>query len=263
MSVTEQQTGRSIDLSSGNVTASRSFHVSDAADEDGVMNAFGSEGMPDYTEQHPVLPNLYALSNKIALVAGHNDLWTVTWTYGPIKMANMPNTAGDFVTPATPGFLRYSSNVAGQFQLAWRTDPDYTIVGIGAGSDINGTGIDYGGNPTSVLRVKMNFVVSVTEEYGEIRWDTIRRICGTRNSGVFLGLPTDQILYMGANAQRQSADTVSLSHSFEFDEQFHLQQVVFRNDLGNTESVAGPVEIVNHIQPFPSTSDFGDLSKYF
>lgn len=261
----EVQGGRELQIRNGGITALRVFHVTDTSDESGVLNYFGKGDVPDYGDQHPSVPNLFARENTTKLVQGHNDLWELTWSYAPFRILGMPNTPGSPETPETPGFLRYAANASGQFELAWRRDANPSVVGISAGSDIGGTGIDAMGNPTSVMRPQLNFTVSVTERYDEVEWPTIRSTVGTRNDDNFLGLEQYMVLYLGCNAQRMSSDTVSITHNFLHDKMFHLKQVPWRNDLGNIEpgTLPGPIPIVNHIQPFPDTSNFGALSRHF
>lgn len=161
--------------------------------------------------------------------------------------------------PDAGGELASYSDVRVQFVQWWRSqaspqtydgeDPDWPVgepldgpsiiippVGLVDNEntdDIAGKRIDVAGTPTSVLRVRGQFVRSLLVAASDFD-DTANRVfLGKRNSQPFFGYPPGSVVYLGARtSQAFRGAPVQVDHTFAYDEYFHMEQQPKRSGGG-------------------------------
>ena len=264
----EQMGARSATNSGAEFTATRAFHVQGAEDEMGVFDAYGVDGLPGYNDEHPTLLGMFVQDTAVTQVPNHSDLWKVVVTYKPFVWQFSDFNPEQPLVPGTPGYIDFTANTHGSFEQAYRKDAMLSQVGWNEGDDIGGTPIAPGGEPTSIPRLKIDFVLTVTEQMGDIEWETIQTYVGTRNETGFQGLTKEHVVYLGCDAARVDTGTVRVSHKFQYDAFKHLVQVAGKSNSGDVKQAEGigssgsQPKSVFHVQPFEVLNDFNNLSKW-
>ena len=276
-----ETTDRSISLTSdgGLYTAQRSFSCAGYANEEEVTGQFGGV-MPNYGEVHPYIPHSFATEFTLNLVSGHNDLWTVVWTYKQYQV-EIPDFGISPITPASPGYIELSSNISAVYSLRYVEDPTNVDAAGSAtmddAGDIGGIPKAIGGHGFPYIRVQMDYTVIVTQHMASIRWDNIRDQIGDRNSSDLtfnrstsgsnvngFKMLEGTSVFIGANTTRIAPDVLTVTYKFKYDKESHLIQRPLRNITSNMDMThANMPRTILHIQPYPNTSEFRDLCGAF
>ena len=262
---------RSIATSGGRGAGSRKFILSGYANVADAYNIFGTTDgtsgatLPRIGDQHPELPGLIAKDFNLKRIAGHTDLWELTWSYEVISRGfiNAPQQPAPDTLPNEISYVEISAEIRAEFFLAWRKGAGVSGDGNPTpNTDIGGTPIDAAGNPTSLQRNIQELTVTETVNVPDLA--AYRRTRFTRNSSVFFGSPVGTLLYRGASIRRTGVDVYQVAHSFVEDEFMHLQQQPFIESPDMTPKLLnGHAQFVFYVQPFINLTDFNVLSTNF
>jgi hypothetical protein len=187
-------------------------------------------------------------------------------------------------TESEPSIL---SDIRAQFVQWWRTeptpqtydgeDPDWPVgepldgpalniptVGLvdnENANDIGGKRIDIAGTPTSILRVRGQFVVSKRVASDNYDPSDTRIYLGARNSQPFFDYPPGTVVYLGARtAQAFRGAPIDVAHTFAYDQYFHMEQQPKRNGGGIIVLDANKrAAEVYWRQPFPTYLDLREV----
>jgi hypothetical protein len=260
--VYEQLQSRNLSVSGGKVTGSRVFHVWDefAAITSPAAIEFGANGMPAKGDLFPEESNVYAITYAVDPLGDGANTWKVTWQYGRNTLS-----AND------TGYVERTVNTQAVFRDVYRVNVPNGYNGNGSnGANIGGTSVDSGGNPTSLLSlvITIGLVETVLEPTVSGRLQTIATMIGKRNNSQFEGFATGTLLYKGANSSRVGTGLFSISHEFEFRNDFHMVQQPRRTSQGDvmigfTPTLGFVAAHVFFVQPFPETANFNLLSENF
>lgn len=260
--VHEQLQSRSLSVSGGKISGSRTFHVWDDGSPitQPVAIALGANGMPAKGDLFPGETGVYAISYTADPLGDGANTWRVTWNYGP-------NT----ISPTELGYVERTVTTQSMFRDVYRVNVPGNYGGNGSnGSDIGGISIDSGGNPTShiSLSISVALVETVLETTVSSRLQTLSSMVGKRNSSQFEGFAAGTLLYKGANSSRIGTGLFSISHEFEFRNDYHMMQQPKKTSQGDVilsfSNTFGYVAAhVYFVQPFPSTANFNLLSENF
>lgn len=268
----EQLESREIASSGGRGTGARSFFASGYTTPKQVFDAFGKTvgtfSVPEKGDSHPDFRGLIAKDFTVKKVAGHSDLWEVTWSYEMVTSSFLSPPVQEIQElPNEVGYVELSSEIRAEFVLAFRDTPTLPEEGdpnnLGdPEEDIGGTAVDAGGNPTSVIKRIQE--LTLTETVNVPDFDTYGKFRFRRNSQPFEGGATGKIVYRGASVRRTGVNVFVVSHSFVLDEAFHLvQQPVVDQEGSPILGPDGHAANVYHIQPFLETADFNAISDNF
>jgi hypothetical protein len=260
--VHEQLQSRSLSVSGGRISGSRTFHVYDDSSPitQPVAIQLGANGMPAKGDLFPGETSVYAISYTADPLGDGANTWRVTWTYGP-----------NILSPSDIGYVERTVSTQGAFFDVYRVNVPSSWGGNGSnGSDIGGTSVDSGGNPTSTifLVITLGLVENVLENTVPGRLQTIATMVGKRNSQTFEGFAAGTLVYKGANSSRIGTGLFALSHQFEFRNDYHMVQQPRRNSqndviLASSPSLGFVAQTVYFVQPFPQTANFNLLSENF
>lgn len=260
--VHEQLQSRSLSVSGGKISGSRTFHVWDDGSPitQPVAIALGSNGMPAKGDLFPGETGVYAISYTADPLGDGANTWRVTWNYGP-----------NILSPSDLGYVERTISTQAAFFDVYRVNVPSAFGGNGSnGLDIGGISIDSGGNPTSTIFLVMSLglVENVREDTVPTRLATIASMVGKRNSNTFEGFAAGVLVYKGANSSRIGTGLFALSHDFEFRNDYHMVQQPRRNSQGDvilarSTTLGFVASHVYFVQPFPQTANFNLLSENF
>lgn len=225
--------------------------------------------LPNYGNQWPGDNRLFAKDvTDLSLVEGNQDLWRVEWQYeGLLTEDGTPAPL-----PDEPDYVEFALRFGREFVDKFRVNPDIPDNGSAAAgntTDIEGTPIDLAGTPVSRLVLKQSLVVH--ENYTNAAYlqkiQLWRSFVGRRNSAPFLGADPGTVLYLPTESAPAAFNVMRVSHSFSFDEDFHLVQVPDRDQNGeiklHTVDDTLRAEKVFFDQPFPNFGQFNAISDLF
>jgi hypothetical protein len=260
--VHEQLVSRNLSISGGKITGTRVFVVWDdaAAITEPSQITLGANGMPAAGDLFPGETTVYALSHTIDPLGDGKATWRVTWQYGP--STNPPSDLGYVERTTSTGF---------QFLDVYRLNVPSAYGGNGSnGSNIGGTPVDAGGDPTTIRTVVVTLQISENIRDFQMpgRLATIAEAVGKRNSATFEGFAAGTLVYSGNDSSRVNVNLFRLTHRFEYRADFHMQQVPRKNSQGDVSMTFSPqygfhAETVAFVQPFPQTYDFNTISENF
>lgn len=260
--VYEQLQSRNISVSGGKVTGSRVFHVWD--DSAPITNPaaieLGANGMPAKGDLFPGESGVYAITYTADPLGDGANTWKVTWQYGRNTLS-----AND------PSYVERTVNTQAVFRDVYRVNVPSAFGGNGSnGQNIGGTSVDSGGNAVSLasLNITIGLVETVLEPTVASRLQTISTMVGKRNSSQFEGFAAGVLLYKGANSSRVGTGLFSISHEFEFRNDYHMIQKPRTTSQGDVllefnPTVGFVAAHVFFVQPFPETANFNLLSENF
>lgn len=154
-------------------------------------------------------------------------------------------------------FNAYSASVGGSFIELWRRGADYS-TGTQNNNDIGGTKVDSQGEPVSVFIAQAT--ITKVRRYTTIPWSGIWNAIGTRNSAGYEGADAGKLLFKGVSVSTVAAGVYEVSYEMMSDGDFHMRQIPTREADGKVKrDPDGKAIEVKLIQPFPSTSNFGNL----
>ena len=268
----EQLESRSIASSGGRGSGNRSFVAAGYTAVKSVYSALGKTvggvRVPKKGDSHPEFPGLIARDFSVQKVAGHADLWTVDWAYEMVTISYTQAPVNPIETlPNEVGYVELSSEIRAEFALGFRRGPNLPDDGdpdnlSDPEADCDGTPIDAGGNPVSLIRRIQE--LTLTETVNQPSFGTYQGLRFKRNSAEFEGGAIGKVMYRGASVRRTGVDVYQVSHSFVLDEEYHLVQQPFVDQEGVPSlDGAGHAKHVYLIQPFPDKGDFGKLSEQF
>lgn len=281
VTITELAQSRSIDNTGGKRTGKRVFHVYDASTpittSPAVLLLFGSGILPNKFFPFPDLPSLLAINYRVMLEDGQYDLWRVEWDYEEV----IPGTGGPNlpVPPGEVGYIEFNADIRAESQEFWRTDPGMNIGGVPTGingnisnnntDDIGGTNNNIAGVPGTASRSMVEFQISEVIEGSllgpfAVYFDQVN----SRNSVDFLIFGAGRVVYLGAKTSRTAPSRFNVTHSFVYDEFYHLYQVPSRDENGviildNTEDANSVARYVYWRQAIPKLRDHNQLSNNF
>jgi len=271
--VVEALDTRSLSSSSGGLTGSRTFHV--YSDNPAVPITepasikLGDGTLPRYGDLFPGEVDLYATTFQIESVPDSGYVWRVRWNYSNGGGGEVPEEP-IVVQPVVPGYVTFSMEYGGQWRDAWRADPGLLLWSRQyANTDIAGTKIDAGGEPTSVWSPQHTLIVeeTVTAASMSSRSITIRSKVGKRNILDFYGAAKGTLLYEGASARRVSLLAYSITHRFRYDEWSHASQQPRMNSQRqpDVDLYGGQLQAnnVRWVQPYPTETNFQTISENF
>ncbi len=257
---TELLNSRSYSVSNGQTTAARVFVCYDTTTAittpQSLIDQFGV-ALPARGDLFP--DSLVAWASTYSIVPREGtDQWEITWNY-----ISTPLAAGEV------GYVEVSVDYSAQFEDTYRQEPNLPEFGtITIEGDIGGDRIDICGVPLSALRYKTEFTVTETVEYDtyvNIIQPNVLQAIGKRNLQVFQGAPIGKVVYKGASLRRMSADKWQVSHSMQYDGDYHLVQVPIRGANGDitldkySKPYTQTVEVFFR-QPFLKFANFSVIS---
>lgn len=190
----------------------------------------------------------YLLSKTVASVGeSGGNVWTVTDNYStPVNNPPADNSAN------------YSASVGGTFIDVWRTGVTLPAGGTPTGSDIGGTKADSAGQPISTFITQST--ITRIRQLTAVPWTSIWAAVGKRNSALFDGAATGQLLFKGVQVSMIQSGLFQVSYEFMGDQHLHMRQVVTREaDLKPKGDANAKAAEVKFIQPFPDTTNFATL----
>lgn len=288
ITVIEQIGSRQVSRSQGKLTGSRSFHVFDETTTletpNDVARSFGSNGLPYFGEPFPGTTNLGAIDWTISKVDGHIGLWQVVWQYQEVAVGfstEPPPAPDEIVDASVPGYLEVTANITAAHSLLWRAfSPGQMInmcsgtstlcpLGVPTAQDIGGVEIDSGGEPVSFILRMFSLNITVVHE-GRFRPRDTLTYMWARNDRVFLKCEPGSVLYTGCSVNRIGERKFNHTHTFVYDQYFHMHQSVGRDAAGKPLLKPHPqspgikvAEYVRWVQPYPDLADLRDIDSTF
>jgi hypothetical protein len=274
--IRELQESKPVEVQAGQKTATRRFAVFDDTTPanftrpDQVENIFGTgvfpNDMPTYGSAFPGMTTLMAMEPRIKPMPGNPYVWEVEWAY------LRTNFVVGSQQPYEVGYREFSYEATGQFVDAWRTTGAAFIgasqsgTPVGLFTDIGGTAIDSGGDPTSLLLIQQVFSVLEVVE-GSTLGGTFAAYIGKRNASPYLGASAGRLVYAGIQSTTRVATGIfARTHRIVWDAWCHMRQQPLRDEDGTVVKFARDdggglttwhASYVRWVQPYPSTMDFG------
>ncbi len=280
--VYEQLESRKITSSGGRTTATRTFMMSGYQTLRSITATFGTDvggtPVPGVGAAHPEYGGLVARDFTIDPVGGHNDLYSLTWTYEQVSTDYFTSPTFNIeILPNEVDYVELSSEIRAEFAPTYRIDVDgsLTVPPLGKpgepdygdpfdpDNDIAGKPVDAAGNPTSQIRRIQE--LTLTEIVNEPAFTTYQTFRFTRNSKTFQGAAPGHVLYRGCSVRRTGLNVYTVSHQFIYDELFHLQQQPRVDQDGRPilNAAGTHANQVYFIQPFPKLLDHNAISTNF
>ena len=207
-------------------------------------------------DSHPIYFWLRAKDYTVTPKADRRYTWELSWSYEDFVCGDAPTT----------DFMEFSTAYRSIFIDTWRNEASLpSNIDNPSEEDISGTAIDSAGTPVSALLPQQE--LRVRQVKGETPdWGLYRSMSGTRNAAMWEGAPAGSVLYLGTAIRRIEEAKYELDHSFLWDYDYHLRQVVNRSPSDGNPKLGAPGGSypdkgyeVFWKQPFPLTTDFGSL----
>jgi hypothetical protein len=279
--VYELNTSRKYLNNEGKPRAERQFVVVGADTEGDVVALLGGT-LPGEYAHYPndgALPyDMLAFDYSITKEPNAVSTWQVTMRYRAEIGANpaFNNPTSTQLSPTEVGYRTARLSMSAEFKDQFRKFNSVKLMQDKATStyestDIGGTSVDVAGHPLSVLSYKQNISILITDSVLPASQEIAVQI-GTRNASLFLNYPAGSVVFAGCNCETiPEVGRNSIEYSFVYDQNSHYIQYPVRNENGvviYAEAAVGSVAkgsclTVYNKQPFPYTSNFSNLSKYF
>lgn len=279
--VYELNTSRKYLNNEGKPRAERQFVVVGAATEGDVVALLGGT-LPGEYENYPndgALPyGMLAFDYSITKDPSAVSTWQVTMRYraeiGATQAYNNPTSPQ--LSPTEVGYRTARLSMSAEFKDQYRKFNTVKLMQDKAApfyesNDIGGSSVDVAGHALSVLSYRQNITILITDSVLPDAQAIATQI-GTRNASLFLNYAAGSVVFAGCNAETiPEVGRNSIEYSFVYDQNSHYIQYPVRNENGvviYAETVSGDIAkgsvlTVYNKQPFPYTSNFSNLSKYF
>lgn len=253
----------------GKKTGERIYRVWDD-DSTAVLTAQQAESHPDLPNRnsaHPDDPKLrMSVRMETTQIQQRAYTYDIRYKYEPLPVIVAPES--EIVDPTEPGFIDFNVDWSAQWMDAWRRFGDLpSDIDLPNRVDMGGWPIDSRGEPVSIEN--HTTVLEITEVIsGVLNGGLYHSLTNRRNSARFLDAPAGMVLYKGAKSERLEVRKYRVTHTFVWDEHYHLRQAIERWEDGKPKTgwaswadadyddVANPVF---WIQPYVYTADFGAL----
>lgn len=254
----EKAESANISTSEGKLSATRSWIVYD----DGgaavtVSAALTAVAVTKAVSQHPDYSNMYARDYAVVSLGEKGERgYEVSWTYSPLNITDQTTEPGEV------GYLEWSADIQVQYRDVWRTGVTLPADGDPTTSDIEGDGVDEGGEPISkpvhVIQAKFSKIFD-----GRPDISTYTALTGKRNNAAWLGAATGTLVFAGATVERTDLSLYRVSFTVHWDRNFHLHQIAKKDTDGEIKiaesgTYEGKAEEVYFRQPFDEDGNFDD-----
>ena len=242
--------------------ATREFLVYDDGDNElDVSEILANSEIPDVGymgvqgEFHPSLPDLTAQEASITQLPEKTNAYRVIVVYNRVRIWG-PDTN-------MPGYMELSTSTSAEFREIWRKYPNQPEdINSPADADIGGTAIDVSGEAISVSFSSTTMQIQHVIE-GNFPLSFLTSMAGKRNRSAWGLFPAGTVLYEGTDGATIGIGRRRLTHTFHYDDMYHLRQVSVPDfasgtaiNSGSASEYALKAYPVFFRQPFPDLADF-------
>lgn len=239
--------------------------VSGGFDENAAIHLVGVK----VGDVHPSDPTMRAVEFTSEPEEGQRFVYRVTWQYGFIPSGISPSQQDE----ESLTWLQIDTDTRREFVDTWRrdgavTDKDNPDIN----TDIGGQSMDIGGEPISVGVATTELKITHNVDF-PVQASLYASLANTRNDGEWLGAEAGRLVYVGAQTQRLNIGRARVTHTFVWDEWYHMRQrariILDGDEKGEIELFtipqlyAGSAAHVFWVQPYHRTANFAALGIPF